>query len=248
MPTFADTTNHVRAGALSGTGADLLIVTVARDEDAFRGADFIPSDTRLLLGERAFINAFLDWASTSCNTRLLGRLRLPATKVAYHDALLLHEELRAVRRMCERSDASGLGVYTRDRSAPVRALMCDSRRLQLQTSSGELETGPDGLILRFTQTDRPALTAISSWTLSHDATTVVSSDGTNELTGREAVLLQTLGRGVSHAEVRWTPLRQLAAPLLEFLYEASERAGEQGSGMVIRTASGRVAESVQATR
>lgn len=248
MPQLAYTQQHVRAGALSGSGTGHVMVTVASDEHAFLEGHFKPSDTRFLLGERAFITAFLDWASARCNVQLLGRLRLPATKVQYHDALRLHEELRAVRRMCESSDAAGLGVYTHDHSAPVRALMCDSPRLQMQSSTTTLETGPEGLVLRNARADRPTLNSIAAWDLSQASATVLSTNGLDELTNEEAMLLSALGRGASQAEVRWTPLRQLASPLLEFLYEASELAGERRSGLSVWTATPGVVEPASAAR
>ncbi len=189
------------------------------------------------LGERAFILSFLDWADGRCDVSALQALRRHAGEMDVATALRMGWQAEQARVLLTSADDQGLGVYAPpERRSAARALIPTTPPTALLAAPGAALTAEDrGLVLHQPSAVPPEQT-VNAWSVTDDGVTARTADGqTLSLDGWAARLLETLGRDAPAAQVRRVPLRRLVAPLLVFLHDAAELAGDCHTGLYIRS-------------
>ncbi len=197
-------------------------------------AEFV---TERFLGERALVRAFLDWARPRCETRALDVLRLDAAHVDFHTALAMRLQLDHARRILDTGEDHGYGLYTAPgrRVASRTFIPADPPVVLLAAATSVLSVGPSGVSLQLSAESGDPIT-VTGWT-SAAGSVHVRTPG-NEVAldeGAAARLLQVAGRHAEFVEVRQEPLSTLLAPLLVFLRDATDLAGDTGCDLHIRS-------------
>ncbi|UQX87057.1 hypothetical protein M6D93_12150 [Jatrophihabitans telluris] len=190
-----------------------------------------------LLGERALIRAFLDWTPPQCDTRALDVLRLPSAHVDFHTALEMRLQIDQARKIVNASTEHGYGLFTAAgrRSASRALIPTDPPTVLLATAEAALTIGPGGLRLQQTAADNDTV-RLRGWTAHADGIRAQTSTGEIYLAESAAArLLRAAGRHADDVEVHECPLSTLLAPLLVFLRDATELAGNTGAALHIRS-------------
>ncbi|MDQ2956086.1 MAG: hypothetical protein M3Y42_03865 [Actinomycetota bacterium] len=271
-------TSHATApitGILSGSGTDLLRVTVYTDpvpthppteldgllspvydadghlldwrldpthaEHSVEAADFqfyrswrSGYSTERFIGERALVQAFLDWAAGCCDVSALQILRLPKAHADFHKALEMGLQIDRARRCTEVATEPGFGIFTKaGHSSASRAFIpTDPPTVLLATGTTTVTIGRDGLSLR----QGEDAVFVHGWRADGDG--IVANTGDGELalgTSPAARLLRIIGRNAPQAEVRPCPVGTLVAPLLIFLKDAAQLGGKAATGLYVRS-------------
>jgi hypothetical protein len=189
------------------------------------------------LGERALIGAFLDWIQMRCDTRALDVLRLPSAHVDFHTALEMRLQLDHARKLVNASNEHGFGLFVAPgrRSASRALIPTDPPTVLLATAESALTVGPDGLSLHRSAATEETL-HVRGWTSHADGVHAHTPNGNVPLgDGAAARLLRVAGRHADEVEVDDCPLSTLLAPLLVFLRDATELAGNTGATLHIRS-------------
>lgn len=190
-----------------------------------------------VLGERALIRAFLDWAGTRCDTSALAVLRSPAGRVDFHAALKMKIQIDGCRRAVDASDVDGISLYPGGsmRGALRAFIPLDPPALLLGLGRSALTAGPDGLGLQSPEIEGGA-GIVTGWRVTGPVVVAASQGSEVELRADAATLLRVAGRQCPVVEVHREPLGTLVAPLLVFLRDAASLAGDTASDLQIHTA------------
>lgn len=185
------------------------------------------------IGERALVQAFLDWAAMHCDVSALQILRLPKAHVDFRKAFQMRLQVDQARKVIEATHELAIGVFANTGRSATRALIpTDPPTTLLAIGGTAVSVGSDGLQLRG---DLDAV-SIHSWYATDDGIVAITDDGELAL-GNEAGarLLQILGRHTPHAEIRKSPMSSLLAQVLIFLKDAAQMGGETNAGLYIRS-------------
>jgi hypothetical protein len=190
-----------------------------------------------VLGERALIRAFLEWAGTRCETSALAILRAPAGRVDFHAALMMKMQIEGCRRVVAATAEDGIGLYPggSTRGALRAFIPMDPPALLLGLGRSALTAGPDGLCLRSPEAEG-GVRAVTGWRVARLGVAAAVQDGEVDLAGDAATLLRVAGRQSPVVEVHPAALSILLAPLLVFLRDAAALAGDTASDLQLHSA------------
>lgn len=230
-PVYAET-GVVRDWRLhAGSGAEPLTAGQIARYRAWRG-DFA---CEWFVGERAFIHAFLTWARERSPVTALDVLAWHDARVDFHHALQMRLQADQARRAVDVSAATGLGLYTGQRSgALARAVVPGESPVPLLSTVGaSVRVGREGLLLR--HRGAAGELVLTGWQFHDAGVTLTAPDG--QITTddpRVQRVLRVLGRQASQVDVRVCPLSTLVAPFLVFISDAAAMAGDTGSDLYVR--------------
>lgn len=238
------------AGVLAGGGTDLIHAEVPAapathqqlghalpPSDTARTDKYSASPSRFFLGERALVNAAVNWAERTAGALSLGVLRLRAAHIGDHTVLRMHQDVRSLRAACTATADTGLGVFVGGETTAVRAILADAGVKVLTAGTAEVAVLRDGLLARDPAMGTEAVQVVG-WRAFGDSVEALTRKGTTQIAGPLAQLLMLIGRRAPEVSVRAVPLRALLAPFLVFVSDATEEAMERRQGMMTYSVAG----------
>lgn len=194
--------------------------------------------TERVIGERALIAGFLDWADHHCDISALRILRLPSARVEPATAIRMRWQLAQAATRCRVLHEHGLGISTPANGATlIRGVVPAPAPVELLTWHGHsVYAAADHLQIRVPGSDP---VEVIGWLLEGDGLVAQSRAGSRLVPDAvTARLLRAVGRGYPEVTLAPVALDHLLAPLFVFLADMTLVAEHSHAALQVRCGAG----------